>query len=471
MAKSVDSVFVAGNWFLDGRVVVRKGAYHPAASEVKDRDPDRLGLRAPATHARLCLMPQYEPTTRHFGLPDPRTRSDRTVCVADDDATVRTMLGMVLGKWGYQVDARVDGDDAFASLSAVEGPRLALLDWMMPGMDGVQACRRLREEFPSRNYYLVLLTSRSDAADVQDALRSGADDFISKPFSLMVLQARIEVGFRTLDMQKTIAEFADRMQRLASSRASQLVHADRMASLGLISASVAHEINNPASFIAVNVRNIADLWPSVAAALGPDATDSDKAGAAALVREMPAILQEMDDGVERIRQITSELRAFSRTEHSTPRPLDVVESLEKSLRIASIRMKGHVDVDTTFPDSPPRVVADATRLEQVFLNLVLNALDAMEDVEHKRLTIQVAKSETMLDIRIRDSGSGIAPETAESLFQPFFTTKPAGKGTGLGLFISRGIVEEIGGVLLLEPPDGSGASFLVRLPILEEEIR
>lgn len=378
------------------------------------------------------------------------------------------MLRLVLEKWGYKVDSRIDGEDAFASLSAIDGPRLALLDWMMPGMDGVQTCRRLREEFPSRNYYLVLLTARSGDADVQDALRSGADDFISKPFSLLVLQARIEVGFRTLEMQKTIADFAEQMQRLASSRTSQLVHADRMASLGLISASVAHEINNPASFIAVNIRNIADLWPSVTASLGPEPTESDKLKAASLVREMPAILQEMDDGVARIRQITSELRAFSRTGHSNPCPTNVVDSLKKSLRLASIRMKDRVDVETSFPESPPRIVAEATRLEQVFLNLILNAVDAMEDCTPKRLTLQVAKSECMLDIRIRDSGPGIPPESLESLFQPFFTTKPTGKGTGLGLFISRGIVEEIGGVLLLENTKGPGASFLVRLPIFEE---
>lgn len=447
------------------------GAYHAYSDAVKGSSRCGPRLRHHARHARLWRMPQPEPNARHFLATDPRTRRDRTICLADDDATVRTMLRMVLGKWGYQVDARVDGDDAFTSLSAIDGPRLALLDWMMPGMDGVQTCRRLREEFPSRNYYIVLLTARTDDADVQDALRSGADDFISKPCSLLVLQARIEVGFRTLEMQKTIADFANQMQRLASSRASQLVHADRMASLGLISASVAHEINNPASFIAVNIRNIADLWPSVTASLGPDPTDSDKIKAASLVREMPAILQEMEDGIARIHQITSELRAFSRTGHSNPCPVDVVDSLEKSLRIASIRMKDHVDVDASFPESPPRVVADATRLEQVFLNLILNAVDAMEDCASKRLTIQVAKNECMLDVRIRDSGLGIPPELVESLFQPFFTTKPTGKGTGLGLFISRGIVEEIGGVLLLENSDGTGASFLVRLPIFEEEIR
>lgn len=414
-------------------------------------------------------MPPSEPNAPRSRPPDPRTRRARTVCVADDDATVGTMLRLVLGKWGYQVDTRIDGEDAFASLSAIDGPRLALLDWMMPGMDGVQICRRLREEFPSRNYYLVLLTSRADDTDVQDALRSGADDFIAKPFSVLVLQARIEVGFRTLDMQKTICDFADRMQKLAASRAAQLVHADRMASLGLLSASVAHEINNPASFIAVNIQNIGDLWPAVQASLGPDPTDSDRARAQALVAEMPSILREMDDGVARIRQITSELRAFSRTGQGNQIPVDIGESIRKSLRIASIRIKNRVAIETRIPDPLPRVLIDPTRLEQVLLNLVLNAADAMEDSPRKELTISVSTSGSVLETRIRDSGPGVPPDKIDSLFQPFFTTKPSGKGTGLGLYISRGIIEEVGGQLVLEDSPEPGACFLVRLPVIEGE--
>jgi C4-dicarboxylate-specific signal transduction histidine kinase len=389
------------------------------------------------------------------------------ICIADDDSTIRTMLRMILEKWGYKVVVCSDGQEAFNALSDPEGPRLALLDWMMPGMDGVQTCRRLREEFPSRNYYLLLVTARTEDTDVISALRSGADDFVSKPFSPVVLQARIEVGCRTLEMQKTIADYASRMQQLADSRAAQLVHADRMVSLGLLSASVAHEINNPASFLAVNVQTIQDLWPSVVESLGESPTESGRKRAAALAAEMPSILHEMQDGLSRIRQITSELRSFSRTGQNSTGRVDVVESVGKALRMCSIRLKDKVEVATQLPSSNPVVLADATKLEQVFVNLAMNAADAMEECAVRNLTISAHATESVIEISFQDSGPGVPPDKAESLFQPFFTTKAVGKGTGLGLYISRGIIEEFSGTLCLGE-SSSGARFVIRIPLAKE---
>lgn len=390
------------------------------------------------------------------------------ICVADDDSTSRIMLRLILEKWGYQVVLCSDGREAFEVMSAPDGPRLALLDWMMPGMDGVQTCRRLREELPCINYYIILVTARAEDTDVISALRSGADDYVSKPFSPTILQARMEVGIRTLEMQRTISEYATRMQQLAASRAAQLVHADRMASLGLLSASVAHEINNPASFLAVNVQTIQDLWPAVVSSLGTAPSETDKARAAALAEEMPSILREMEDGLSRIRQITSELRCFSRTGQGVVAPLDLGESLRKALRICSIRLNGKIDVAADVPASLPKVSADATKLEQVFVNLVMNAADAMEDSPRRVLSIAATMTNSVIELRFQDSGHGVPPDKAASLFQPFFTTKPAGKGTGLGLYISRGIVEEFGGTLFFESSTTRGASFVVTLPYIDE---
>jgi C4-dicarboxylate-specific signal transduction histidine kinase len=241
-----------------------------------------------------------------------------------------------------------------------------------------------------------------------------------------------------------------------------------MASLGLLSASVAHEINNPASFLAVNVQTIQDLWPAVAASLGPTPSETEKARAAALSEEMPSILREMEDGLSRIRMITSELRSFSRTGQGTIAPLDLGESLRKALRICSIRLNGKVQVSTTLPEGLPKIAADATKLEQVFVNLVMNAADAMEDSPRRDLSIAAIKTNSVIELRFQDTGPGVPEAKAESLFQPFFTTKAAGKGTGLGLYISRGIIEEFGGTLFLEPPRSQGASFLVTLPFVAE---
>lgn len=396
--------------------------------------------------------------------------ADRRVCVADDDPVSRTMLKMILHKWHYEPVLCSDGDEALELLVRSDSPGLALLDWMMPGMDGIRVCQKLRMEACSRNRYLVLVTARTDDTDVAAALRSGADDFISKPFSPHVLQARIEVGFRTLEMQRKLTRYATEMHDLAASRAAQLVHADRMASIGVLSASVAHEINNPTSFLSVNVQTLRDSWPSVERALAGQATESDSVRARAVAHEMPSILSEMEDGLSRIRLITSELRFFSRSGTSQPGKVDVRSSLERALRMCSIRLKGKVETSIQVPDDLPPVVADETRLEQVFVNLIINAADAMEECPVRRIEIRAAApSDGRIRIHVQDTGPGIPFEIMSSLFQPFFTTKPSGKGTGLGLHISRELVEGFGGELgLVPPPGGTGACFEIVLPVAAE---
>jgi len=239
-----------------------------------------------------------------------------------------------------------------------------------------------------------------------------------------------------------------------------------MASLGMLSSSVAHEINNPASFLSVNVQTLRENWSTIERSLSgrADKTESDRASA--LAAEMPSVLTEMEDGVSRIRQITSELRSFSRTGHGEPVALSVEEILRRALRMCSVRLKGLVGVVVEVEPDLPEVHADATRLEQVFVNLVMNSADAMEESPVREIRIEAARGSQGVRIRFRDTGPGIPEDKSDSLFKPFFTTKPTGKGTGLGLYISRGLVEEFGGKLSFLPTS-CGACFEVSLPALE----
>jgi two-component system NtrC family sensor kinase len=391
----------------------------------------------------------------------------RRICVADDEAPSRTMLRLILERWGYEVSAFGMGTEAYESLARPDGPRLALLDWMMPDLDGVSLCRRLRAEHADRCYYMVLVTARTDDSDVISALRMGADDVISKPFSPNVLQARVEVGFRTLDLEAKLAGYADQMRQLAQNQAAQLVHADRMASLGMISASVAHEINNPASFLSVNIQTLRGIWPEIDRSLAGSVGGPGAERALALAAEMPSILSEMDEGVSRIRQIVSELRTFSRAGHDEPVETEIDECVAKASRICSVRLKNRVELSVDAPKPSPLVRVDPTRIEQVFVNLIINAADAMDDSPERILSISRRTEGGMVKVSFLDTGPGVPADKRDSLFLPFFTTKPPGKGTGLGLHISRGLVEEFGGTLQLLPSP-RGALFEVSLPAQEE---
>ena len=128
------------------------------------------------------------------------------ILIAEDDATSRAMLQAVLGKWGYEVAGASDGDEAWALLQEKGAPQLALLDWMMPGIDGVSLCRKLREQPRQAPLYLILLTAKSERADIVKGLEAGANDYIAKPYDISELRARVEVGRRMLEVQGQLVD-------------------------------------------------------------------------------------------------------------------------------------------------------------------------------------------------------------------------------------------------------------------------
>lgn len=138
------------------------------------------------------------------------------ILIADDDPTSRRILEAMLIKWGYAVTAVADGDAAWSALQALDDAQLAILDWIMPGMDGVEICRRFREAFPSDPRYLILLTAKDQKTDIVTGLAAGADDYIAKPFDMEELRARIRVGERMVNLQRALA---DRVRELEAAQA------------------------------------------------------------------------------------------------------------------------------------------------------------------------------------------------------------------------------------------------------------
>jgi signal transduction histidine kinase len=229
------------------------------------------------------------------------------------------------------------------------------------------------------------------------------------------------------------------------------LHAERMAQVGRLAAGVAHEVNNPLAYIQSNLRFVMEEW------------DSQRADG----REVAEALQETMAGVERIRQIVQDLTAYSRCtevpEQVEACPLPAV--IEESVRLASVRMKRLV-VEVEVPGGLPSVRADPRRLGQVLLNLLLNSADALEEaqVTGGRVALRVVSEARRVRVVLEDNGPGIAAEHLPRLFTPFFTTKAPGKGTGLGLALSRQYAERFGGSLCAENRPEGGARFTLELP-------
>jgi PAS domain S-box-containing protein len=248
---------------------------------------------------------------------------------------------------------------------------------------------------------------------------------------------------------------------------SQLFQVDRMVSIGTLAAGVAHEINNPLAYAMANLevvatRRLPRLREAVRAALGiiPPELEQELADLA----DMIATARE---GSERVRDIVRDLKTFSRGTEQPNGPVDVRRVIEASVNIAGNELRDRARLVRHYEDGVPTVEANESRLGQVFLNLLINAAQAIppgnRDEHEIRIDVR-ARTPAYVCVSIADTGVGMNEETTRRIFDPFFTTKPHGGGTGLGLSIAHGIVAGLSGTLRVESGIGRGSTFFVDLP-------
>jgi signal transduction histidine kinase/DNA-binding response OmpR family regulator len=244
------------------------------------------------------------------------------------------------------------------------------------------------------------------------------------------------------------------------------LQSEKLASIGMLAAGVAHEINNPASFVLANTEALGGLLRLMEDKLRNDLAAARKLGLKELLFEAMAIVQESKEGMARIHRIVRDLHAFSRIDHDPTGSTDVNASVESAITMLRNELRYRAQVERILEATRP-VRASSARLGQVFLNLILNAAHALKEGELKRNRIAVRSydEEDHVVVEVEDNGQGIPPEVLPRIFDSFFTTKPPGLGTGLGLSISREIVRASGGEILAESTPGQGSLFRVRLPI------
>ena len=243
------------------------------------------------------------------------------------------------------------------------------------------------------------------------------------------------------------------------------VQSEKLASLGMLAAGVAHEINNPASFVLANTEALASLLRLLEDKLRNDPAASRRLGVRDLLFEAAAIVQESKEGMARIHRIVRDLHSFSRVEDDPRGLCDVNAAVASALTMLRNELRYRAEVERSLNATRP-VRGSSARLGQVFLNLLLNAAHAVPEGQLKsnRISARVFDDGEHVVVEVEDNGVGIPPEVMPRIFDSFYTTKPAGLGTGLGLSISREIVSSAGGDIMAESAPGRGALFRVRLP-------
>ena len=400
------------------------------------------------------------------------------VLVADDDMTYRMLLERLLNGWGYDISICEDGEQAWDLLNSTSEFQVCLFDWIMPGVTGLELCRRLRDERPKDPIYTILLTGRAEKQDILKGLENGAHDYLVKPFNPGELRCRLDIGARLMKtdaiLKKTndeLALYAQEMELLAQTRAEQLVHADRMATLGVMAAGVAHEINNPTSFISGNLQIFNEFMPTVTKALTMMSQGEGKEAAQALfvLEELPEMIKSMGSGVERIAKIVRGLRQYSHSGGSLDGIVDVNEAIKLSAQLANASMKHHVLSQFSLSPEIPPVRGDQQQLEQVLVNIFVNAADALREVGGGALDVKTFVKDQFVVVIIEDTGPGFPENKLADIWKPFFTTKEVGKGTGLGLSICQRIIKEHGGSITAENRKEGGARFTIELPVLVDK--
>ena len=373
-----------------------------------------------------------------------------------------------------------DSRDVVATIQEFR-PDLVLLDLHMPHVDGIAVLDRLGEVIAADDYLPILvLTGDSTSAARERALSHGAHDFISKPLNRTEVQLRVRnlLQTRSLHLQRkaqnaSLAEqvrertlLADELARanetleLTNRKLRQtqthLVQKEKMASLGQLVAGIAHEINNPLAFVINNLFLAEEGLDQFA-----ESCEETPEQAPGRLERLRTQISNCREGAERVKEIVSKLRTFSRLDEGKFKTVNIHESIESTLLFLRHKLEGRIEVERDYR-APDMLGCFSGELNQVLMNVIANAIDSIEG--RGKVTLTTVQQNGDFVITVRDTGKGIPEAIRSKVFEPFFTTKPVGHGTGLGLAISYGIVKAHRGSIEFSSETGKGTEFVLKIP-------
>ncbi|MBD1806754.1 hybrid sensor histidine kinase/response regulator [Microcoleus sp. FACHB-SPT15] len=411
------------------------------------------------------------------------------ILVVDDELELERLIKQRLRKnisaKEIQLIFARNGKEALEKLQNDPEIEMVLTDINMPEMDGLTLLKEIREVDPTLK--AVVLSAYGDMNNIRTAMNTGAFDFLTKPINFEDLAATIN---KTLKSVRLVRENLDQLHQAQL----QLIQSEKMAVLGQFVAGVGHEINNPVGFISGNIDlasdSVKDLinhlklyqekFPNPGSEIEQNAEDIDLEE---LLEDLPEMLISMKIGTERIISISASLNTFSRADTASKVLANIHQCLDSTLMILQHRLKAKdkrpmIQVIKEYGEIPI-IKCYPGQLNQVFMNILANAIDACEEFNQDRtydkiqahpntitITTEVSQDNQSLMIKIKDNGKGMSEEVKSKMFDQFFTTKAVGKGTGLGLSISRRIVVEThGGSLSCNSVLGEGTEFVIKIPV------
>ena len=381
---------------------------------------------------------------------------------------------------------------------------MVISDWVMPEMDGLELCHKIRSKKQGVYVYIIVLTAKDRTTDLVDVFRAGADDYIPKPFDPEELRARVMTGIRVTDLQQrhndlanlliaTSAQIKTKNQKLQNTlkrledTQAQMLQSEKMASIGQLAAGVAHEINNPTGFVSSNLKTLSDYQEDLGTLIEKyhrfmdefERCDSHFTNEQIkttfeaiktyekdidldfLLEDIADLIGDCREGTDRIKKIVIDLKDFAHPGEDTIQAIDINRGLESTLNVVNNEIKYKATVHKDFGVIPP-VKGYPQQLNQVFMNILVNAAQAID--KKGEIHIKTRENNGFIQVRISDTGCGISEKIQTRIFDPFFTTKGVGKGTGLGMNIAYNIVQKHNGSIDVQSTIGRGTTFTICLP-------
>ena len=391
--------------------------------------------------------------------------SGEKILIVDDEEIIVELVGLLLKKRGFNVLSATNGEQCI-QMVAEHSPALVLLDYMMPVMSGLDALKQIRRSYPET--YVVMFTGKGNEEVAVELMRAGAADYLRKPFANSSLIKRIdavlavrkvEIENRSLlkereCLQGEIKQWNAKLEQRVREKSFELeqahkeiIQSEKLAALGHMSAGMAHEIRNPLNSISLFAQILLS--------------------AEGLGEENQGYAYKITQEVERIDEILIQMLASSPDDSNKQKLVDMVEIIDKVLSDYQARIdKQRIELKLNINRKAPLIRADLHEIEKIFTNLIGNALYEMP--EGGVLTIALQADVEKILVMISDTGSGIPSGNISRIFDPFFTTKE--KGTGFGLSIVLQVVSSLGGRITVDSPPGSGACFIIELPLLPASV-
>ena len=381
-------------------------------------------------------------------------KGDYTILVVDDEPDMKRFIVSSLIE-DYRVMQAGTGEKCLEMIQS-QKPDLLLLDWMLPGKNGLEVCQAIRNDNQNADLKIILLTARIDEASKIKALEQGADDFLTKPFSTVEIKTRIANQLSTVTLQKNLRkqniELENAFNKLKETE-SQLVQSEKMSSLGVLSAGLMHEVNNPLNYT-ITALECANKIP---------ACMNDM--------ELKEILKDIEEGMGRIRDIVTDLTIFAYPEKEIQhKKVYLNEALNSALSLVAHETK-EISIINKIDDDDV-AWCSMTQIIHVFINLLVNASKAVKTASKSTdsmIQVMAKQKKERIEVSVWDNGIGISDKILHRIFEPFFTTRDVGQGIGLGLSMCYTIVENHGGRLQVESKEGEWTQFSFDLPTTGKE--